>query len=177
VLATGAWTSLIRTGNFILPEIKPIRGQMISFSTAKRLFSKVIYSPRGYIVPRADGRILAGATVEDAGFDKEVNDAGTDFVRGHALEIAPSLINLEVHENWAGLRPFAADGLPVIGEFADAPNLLIATAHYRNGILLAPLTANILAEKIAEDSDSAYLKVFSPQRFQTNDLQALNTAV
>jgi glycine oxidase len=165
VLATGAWTSLIKADTFILPKIKPLRGQMISFYTAKRIFSKVIYSPRGYIVPRADGRVLAGATVEDAGFDKSVNAEGIDFVREHALEIAPSLVNLEIQDTWAGLRPFAADGLPIVGAISEIENLLIATAHYRNGILLAPLTAKILAEKIAENKDSDYMDVFSPNRF------------
>jgi len=166
VLATGAWTSLIKAENFILPQVKPIRGQMISFQTAKRLFQKVIYSPRGYIVPRADGRILVGATVEDVGFDKSMTDAGTEFLRETALEISPGLGNLEIHEKWVGLRPFAADGLPIIGAFAEVENLFIATAHYRNGILLAPLTAKIMAEKIAENLDSEYLEIFSPQKFR-----------
>ena len=79
ILATGAWTSLIKAGEFSMPQVKPIRGQMISFSYCETFFSKVIYSPRGYLVPRFDGRVLAGATVEDAGFDKSVNDAGIDF--------------------------------------------------------------------------------------------------
>jgi glycine oxidase len=174
VLATGAWTSLIKTGTFSLPRVLPLRGQMISFYTAKRIFSKVIYSPRGYIVPRADGRVLAGATVEDAGFDKSVNAEGIDFVREHALEIAPSLVNLEIQDTWAGLRPFAADGLPVVGGFSEIENLLIATAHFRNGILLAPLTAKILAEKIAENKDSDYFDFFSPERFES---KALNITV
>ena len=166
VLATGAWTSLIKAESFVLPQIKPIRGQIISFQTAKRLFQKVIYSPRGYIVPRADGRILVGATVEDVGFDKSITDAGTELLRETALEISPGLGNLEIHEQWAGLRPAAVDGLPIIGAFAEVENLFIATAHYRNGILLAPLTAKIMAEKIAENLDSEYLKIFSPQRFR-----------
>lgn len=173
VLATGAWTSFIKADNFILPSITPMRGQMIVFYTAKRIFSKVIYTPRGYIVPRADGRVLAGATVEDAGFDKTVTDEGVDFVREHALEIAPSLVNLEIQDAWAGLRPFAPDGLPVLGTFPEIENLLIATAHFRNGILLAPLTAKILAEKIADGTDSIYLDVFGSKRF----LQASNVAV
>jgi glycine oxidase len=177
VLATGAWTSFIKAGALDLPKIKPLRGQMISFFTAKRLFSKVIYSPRGYIVPRADGRVLAGATVEDAGFDKGITSEGIDFVRERALEIAPSLVNLDIQDKWAGLRPFAADGLPILGKFAEIENLFIASAHFRNGILLAPLTAKILAEKIAENSDSEYLRIFNPQRFQTNDLRVLNSAV
>ena len=167
VLATGAWTSLIKAENLALPRIRPIRGQVISFQTAKRLFHKVIYSPRGYIVPRADGRILVGATVEDAGFDKSVTDAAIEFLREVATEISPSLANLEIAEKWAGLRPFAADSLPVLGEFGKIENLFIATAHYRNGILLAPLTAKIMAEKIANNLDSEYFNFFSPNRFKT----------
>ena len=169
ILATGAWTSLIKSDeNASLPlEIKPIRGQIFSFRTAKRLFERVIYSPRGYIVPRADGRIIAGATVEDAGFDKSVTQNGIEFVRENALEIAPSLVNLEISESWAGLRPFAPDGLPILGEFPEIENLYIASAHYRNGILLAPITAKILADKIAENIESEYLDIFSPRRFKT----------
>jgi glycine oxidase len=167
VLATGAWTSLIKTGGFSMPEVKPIRGQMLSFQTAKRLFQTVIYSPRGYLVPRLDGRILVGATVEDVGFDKTTTDAGINFLRENALEIAPSLVNLNIAEKWAGLRPFAADGLPVLGAFPEVENLLIATAHYRNGILLAPVTAEIIADKVVGSVESKYLKAFSPRRFQT----------
>lgn len=165
ILATGAWTSLIQTDGFVLPKVKPIRGQMINFHTAKRLFSKVIYSPRGYLVPRQDGRILVGATSEDAGFEKVISDFASEILRETALEIAPSLVNLEITESWTGLRPFAADELPVLGEVA--PNLFIATAHYRNGILLTPITAKIMAEKIFENIDSQYFEAFSPKRFQT----------
>lgn len=166
VLATGAWTSLIKADGFALPKIKPIRGQIIEYHTAKRLFQKVIYSPRGYIVPRQDGRILVGATVEDAGFDKTVSENAAEFLRENAQEIAPNLINLKIHDEWIGLRPFAADGLPVLGAVEEIENLFIATAHYRNGILLAPITAKILADKIADNKDSDYLDNFSPRRFE-----------
>ena len=167
VAASGAWTSFIKTNGLPLPKVKPMRGQIIAFQTAKRLFQKVIYSPRGYLVPRLDGRILVGATVEDVGFDKNTTAAGIDFLRETALEIAPSLINLNIAESWAGLRPLAADGLPVLGAFPEVENLLIATAHYRNGILLAPLTAKIIADKIVGNVESEHLKSFSPRRFQT----------
>jgi glycine oxidase len=178
VLATGAWTSLVKTETVVLPRITPVRGQMIEFHTAKRLFQKVIYSPRGYLVPRADGRVLAGATVEDAGFDKRTTRAGIEFLQDNAFEIAPSLINLGIADRWAGLRPLALDGFPVLGSFPHVENLILATAHYRNGILLAPLTAQILAEKIAENNDSEYLKIFGPARFTApNGLRSLNTTV
>jgi glycine oxidase len=165
ILATGAWTSFIKTDGFMLPKIKPIRGQMISFQTAKRLFSKVIYSPRGYLIPRQDGRILAGATSEDAGFDKSISDLASEILRDNALEIAPSLVNLQISESWAGLRPFTSDGLPVLGEVAK--NLLVGTAHYRNGILLAPITAKILSERVVNNGDSRYFEAFSPNRFRS----------
>ncbi len=169
VLASGAWTSLVKSDarTLPLPIVRPIRGQMISFRTAKRLFAKVIYTPRGYLVPRADGRILSGATVEDVGFDKSLTESGIEFLLQNALEISPSLAGLEIFEKWSGLRPCAADGLPVLGMLPEFENLFIATAHYRNGILLAPLTAKILADKIADDKDSKYLESFSPRRFRT----------
>ena len=167
VFATGAWTSLIKTGDHVLPPVSPIRGQMISYKTAKRLFSRVIYSPRGYLVPRRDGRILAGATVEAVGFDKNITAGGREFLVENALEIAPRLINLQISQQWAGLRPFAADGLPILGAFPEIENLYVATAHYRNGILLAPKTAEILADMIVGNTESKYLKIFSPRRFFT----------
>lgn len=164
ILATGAWTSFIKTEGFSLPKVKPIRGQIVSYQTAKRLFSKVIYSPRGYLVPREDGRVLAGSTSEDVGFDKSVTDLGIEIIKEKVFEIAPSLANLEIKESWAGLRPFASDSLPVLGDLAE--NLLIATAHYRNGILLAPITAKIMAEKVVNNRNSRYFEAFSPYRFQ-----------
>lgn len=160
ILATGAWTSLIKADGLQLPKVKPIRGQMISFHTAKRLFTRVIYSPRGYIVPRKLGRILAGATVEDVGFENETTENGIEFVRRNTAEISPSLANLPIDEKWSGLRPFAENGLPIIGEIPEAENLYIATAHYRNGILLAPLTAKVLSEKISDRKESEFLRKF-----------------
>jgi len=167
-LATGAWTSLIksRENNLFLPNVKPIRGQILSFRTAKRLFSKVIYTSRGYLVPRLDGRILVGATVEDVGYDKNTTESGLKFLLKIALEISPQLANLEILDRWAGLRPCAEDGLPILGAFHEIENLYVATAHFRNGILLAPLTAKILADKIIGNADSKYLEIFSPQRFE-----------
>ncbi|HEX8369262.1 MAG TPA: glycine oxidase ThiO [Pyrinomonadaceae bacterium] len=173
ILTTGAWTSLVKVNDFDLPlKVRPIRGQMLSFQAAKRFFRHVVYSPRGYIVPRLDGRILTGATVEDVGFDKSVTEAAIDFLLEHALEIAPSLANLEITDKWSGLRPFAAHALPVLGAVPGAENLFAATAHYRNGILLAPLTAETLAGKILKDVESRYLQIFSPVRNQESRVRS-----
>jgi glycine oxidase len=174
VLATGAWTSLIKAEGLRMPPVKPVRGQIIAFQTAKRLFSKVIYSPRGYLVPRADGRLLAGATVEDAGFDASVTEAGIAVLRDRAFEIAPSLAGLPVSDSWAGLRPHAPDGLPVLGGFPGVEGLAVATAHYRNGILLAPLTARIMAELIIDGKRSPHLDRFGPARFAGSRLRVIS---
>ena len=166
VLATGAWTSLIKLGIADLPvKVEPVRGQIVAFQTAKRVFQRVIYSRRGYLVPRADGRILAGSTSEKVGFDKSVTGSATARLREVALEIAPSIASLPIADQWAGLRPFAADGLPVLGEIDGFTGLLIATAHYRNGILLAPITARVAADKLVNGVASRVFTDFGPGRF------------
>jgi glycine oxidase len=165
VLAAGAWTSLIASDGIEMPEVRPIRGQIIGFHTAKRLFSHVIYSPRGYLVPRADGRLIAGATVEDVGFDDAVTRSGIGLVSENAFEISPVLSGLSLSEKIAGLRPRTADGLPLIGSFPQVENLFVATAHYRNGILLAPLTASLMADIVTDGRVPALAAPFGVDRF------------
>ena len=166
IVTAGAWSSLLKIGNSVLPfpNVKPVRGQMIAFQTTKRLFSRVIYSSRGYIVPRKDGKILAGATVEDVGFDNKTTESGIESLLELSREISPGIANLSIVEKWSGLRPFSFDGLPIIGAVSDISNVFAATGHYRNGILLAPMTAKILADKIVDGKDSNYLKLCNPNR-------------
>lgn len=168
LLTAGAWTSLIKIGEKPLPiaRVKPIKGQMMSFYTSKQFINHVIYSPRGYIVPRRTGKILAGATVENVGFETHTTKKASKLIKENAEEIFPNLANLPIDDEWVGLRPFVADGSPIIGSFAELENLFVATAHYRNGILLAPLTAQILADKIISGKKSKYLETFSPDRFR-----------
>ncbi len=167
VLATGAWTSFIKYGGNIAPlvEVAPVRGQMLSFLSPEKLFTRVIHSGDGYLVPRAGNRILVGATVENAGFAKEVTEEGVEYLLKCAYAISPRLKGLEISEKWSGLRPRAADERPILGKYRDINGLYIATAHFRDGILLAPLTADILAEQILEGKTSKYLETFSPNRF------------
>ncbi len=162
ILSAGAWTSLIKPP---LARVIPIRGQMICFRPEKPLLRHVIFGPRGYLVPRRDGRILAGATVENAGFEDTVTAAGVESLRKMALELVPGLGNLEITETWSGLRPFSADGLPVLGGVPGIENLTVATGHFRNGILLAPITARIIAESLLEERGPEYLAAFAPGRF------------
>lgn len=164
VLTAGAWTTRICTLPF---RVKPIRGQMICFKPDRALLKHVVQGPNGYLVPRKDGRILAGATVEDAGFENMVTDVAVNSLREMALEILPSLGNLDITESWSGLRPFAPDGFPVLGRVPGMENLTVATGHYRNGILLAPLTAKLIADEIVDGRVSPYLSAFGAERSAT----------
>lgn len=166
VIAGGAWSSFIKTGT-AAPQIRiePVRGQMICFEAQPVLARHVIYSPRGYLVPRRDGRLLAGSTTEAAGFAKEVTARGLESIRDHALEIAPRIAELKLVDSWAGLRPRAPDELPVLGKTGETEGLFFATGHYRNGILLAPLTGELIATLIADNVVAVELQTFAPDRF------------
>ena len=166
IVASGAWSSLIQTSE-AQPQvaIEPVRGQMICFTPPQQLTRHVVFSPRGYIVPRRDGRLLAGSTSEAVGFDKSVTAAGIFSIRAHAEEISQKLEALPLSDSWAGLRPRAADGLPVLGQTAEVAGLFYATGHYRNGILLAPLTGELIATLIADKVVVPELRAFTPDRF------------
>jgi glycine oxidase len=168
VVATGAWTSFLTSQDKgALPvSIEPVRGQMLCFESNPRLARHVIYSPRGYVVPRLDGRLLAGSTTEHVGFEKRVTGQGLQAITSHALEIAPAVGDLPLLDSWAGLRPRAEDDWPVLGASAEAQGLFYATGHYRNGILLAPLTGALVAEQIMTGNASPLINAFSPNRFQ-----------
>jgi glycine oxidase len=170
VIACGAWTSFITAEGKAAPPpgIEPVRGQMLCFETKRGLARHVIYSPRGYIVPRLDGRLLAGTTTELAGFDKSVTIEGMRRITQHALEIAPAIEGLPLVDSWAGLRPRSMDDWPVMGACAETSGLFYATGHYRNGILLAPLTGEMLARQILTGTASPLLDAFSPARFHNN---------
>jgi glycine oxidase len=149
VIAAGSWTRFIKSSSPCkIPEIEPVRGQMICLEAKPQLTRHVIYSPRGYLVPRRDGRLLAGSTSEHVGFAKYITAGGIGTILRNALEISPGIANLPVVDAWAGLRPKPADGLPVLGRCDEIDGLFYATGHYRNGILLAPLTGELISEAI-----------------------------
>lgn len=163
IIAAGTWSSIIQ--HSAAPLIEPIRGQMICFDAKPQLTRHVIHSPRGYLVPRRDGRVLAGSTSEHAGFTKQVTAGGISFILANAQEISPAISNLPIVDTWSGLRPRAADGLPVLGPCDEIDGLVYATGHYRNGILLAPVTGELIAEAVVEGHVSPLLAAFTPGRF------------
>jgi glycine oxidase len=164
VIATGAWTSFIKLGDDEMPVVvQPVRGQMICFD-GPQVLRHVVHSPDGYLVPRFNGRTLAGATSERAGFDNTLTDDARIALLEMATRIGPVFGERKVIDQWSGLRPFAEDGLPVIGEIPGISRLFLATGHYRNGILLAPITARLAAEWLRQ-VDRVYFTRFGPDRF------------
>ena len=146
--------------------VHPVRGQMLALRSEGVQLKKVLRSQHGYLVPRRDGRIIAGSTLENAGFVKEVTPQGVRQILDAALELAPALADAKIVEEWSGLRPGTPDLLPIIGP-TDIAGLWLATGHYRNGILLAPATAKIMRDWIVTGKSNFNAESFSPLRFAT----------
>ena len=146
--------------------VHPVRGQMLALRSATVRLKKVLRSEYGYLVPRRDGRIIAGSTLENAGFAKQVTPQGVRQILDAALDLAPALIDAKIVDEWSGLRPGTPDLLPIIGP-TDITGLWLATGHYRNGILLAPATAKIMRDWIVTGKSNFNAESFSPLRFTT----------
>ncbi len=171
VNACGAWAGeLAGVPRRCVPPIAPIKGQMIALAAPINFVRRSTWIPGAYLVPREDGRLLIGATVESAGFDQRVTASGVGELLRAALAAAPSLGDFAITESWAGLRPGTPDGLPFLGR-TTTDGLLLATGHYRNGILLAPATARLIADAVEGRDDSA-LEPFSLARLGTEDASA-----
>jgi glycine oxidase len=142
----------------------PVRGQMLALRHPKIQLRRVLRSERAYLVPRLDGRLVAGSTLENVGFVKQVTSEGIHKILEGVRELVPALQDAEIIETWAGLRPGTSDGLPIIG-ITQMNGLLIATGHYRNGVLLAPATAAIIRDLIVEGKTGMNIAAYSPLRF------------
>jgi glycine oxidase len=165
VNCAGAWAGTI--GPFALPT-RPVKGQMLCLAMPFRtLIQHVVRSPNVYLIPRSDGRLLVGATVEEAGFDKRTEPNTIQRLHKTALELVPKLADARILEDWAGLRPGTPDALPILGA-TPIPNYYVATGHFRDGILLAPITARMMADVIEGRDPGFVLVPFSPSRFIEN---------
>jgi glycine oxidase len=161
VLAAGAWSAGI-SGSRFARSVTPARGQLVSYAASP--LRHVVYGPRGYIVPRGSATI-GGSTMENVGFDPATTEEGLRKVRSAAEEICPGLGASPVAAAWAGLRPVTPDMLPVIGFDPEYKSLLYACGHSRNGVLLAPLTGNLVADLVTATPLSYDLSQFRPDRF------------
>ncbi|MGH7994118.1 MAG: FAD-dependent oxidoreductase, partial [Limisphaerales bacterium] len=156
----GAWAGAIGPHKF---PVRPVKGQMLATVGGPEL-KHVIRGAHVYLVPRSDGRIVIGSTLEDAGFNKQTDADAIEKIFQAATELVPGLSNSRRHEDWAGLRPGTPDNLPIVGETASR-GYFVATGHYRDGILLAPITAQLMTDLILRRNLIHDLTSFSPARF------------
>jgi len=163
VIAAGSWSAeVVKSPQ---PFVKPIRGQLLSLSMERRPATRVIWGTECYIVPWREGTVLVGATVEDVGFDERTTAAGLRGLLNTAVELMPALEQAQFREARAGLRPKTADELPAIGRSSTMPHVFYAAGHYRNGVLLAPLTASLIADLVLDGRERPELADVRPDRF------------
>ena len=164
VMAAGCWSgNLLKQAGVTIPVL-PARGQMLALKGAALPFSRVIHGHKCYLVPRRDNRIVVGSTIEYVGFHKGITAMGIASLLSSATDLVPLLKDFEVVETWSGLRPDTTDHLPVLGP-CDIENLYLATGHFRNGILLAPITAQLITQCIVDGSAPDRITPFSASRF------------
>jgi glycine oxidase len=160
VNCAGAWAGQIAPYEF---PVRPVKGQMLAVIGGPPL-KHVLRGDKVYLVPRSDGKIVIGSTLEDAGFNKQLDVDTVENLLNAAIDLVPELARARQHEAWAGLRPGTPDGLPILGKTAT-PGYFIASGHYRDGILLAPVTAKVMADLVLGKSFNREISSFAPFRF------------
>jgi glycine oxidase len=168
VLAAGAWAGQLahRSLGLELP-VEPVRGQIVLLEAVTGGECPLILAGNGgYLIPRADGRILAGSTFERVGFDKRVTGGGVRSILEGAIRLAPALADARVSTSWAGLRPESPDRLPYLGRVPGLSGLVVAAGHFRDGLLLAPVTAEVVAAVLAGEPPPLDLSAFAPDRMR-----------
>lgn len=163
VLAAGSWTSLVDAPRSDGPRVVPARGQIVEVKTSVPLLDSVVFGPDCYLVPRADGRLLIGSTLEFVGFRREVTAGAVAKLLGAAIRLLPALAEAELSATWSSFRPYTSDELPLLGP-STTPGLVLMSGHYRNGILLAPISARIVADSVTGKKPPIDLAPFSPER-------------
>jgi glycine oxidase len=148
VVASGAWTAELLASTGIELPIEPVLGQMILFRGPPGLVSRITLYRGHYVIPRRDGRVLAGSTLEYVGFDKHTTEQGRSELMRFAYEVIPDLEPLLIERHWAGLRPGSPDGTPVVSRHPGLENLYINAGHFRNGVVLGPASARLLADHV-----------------------------
>lgn len=164
VLAAGAWSGRLAHMLNLPLDVFPIKGEAFSVFSTLQPIQKTIYSHGCYIVPKDGNRLLVGASSTDCGFDNRLTIDGLQQLMAKALRLLPALKNCPLEKTWASLRPQTKDGLPYFGPVASFDNLLAATGHYRNGILLSPLTGEIIARMVTGEKIDVSLAPFTDKR-------------
>ena len=148
LLAGGAWSAKLLKNISINVEVEPVKGQMILFKTELGKIKRITLSQDRYVIPRKDGRVLVGSTLEHTGFKKEVTSSAREELMAEAFRIIPALEKAEVEHHWAGLRPGSTDGIPYICAIPEMEGLYLNTGHFRNGVVLGPASARLMSDLI-----------------------------
>jgi glycine oxidase len=164
VISSGAWSAQLQNLPRPLP-VFPVRGQMLALQTLPSPLTHIVQSSGCYLIPRAGDRVLVGGTVERVGFDSTITPVAIQQLRSAATRLLPALASATVEATWCGLRPCTPDELPILGSDPDVHGLYYATGHYRNGILLAPITADLISALICGSDTLAQLNTFRIDRF------------
>jgi len=169
IVASGAWTAgLLESTGLTLP-IEPVRGQMILFKGPPGLVSRIALYKGRYVIPRRDGHVLVGSTLEYAGFEKQTTQQGLQELKQSAFELIPDLAAHTLVQHWAGLRPGSPDGIPVTGPHPEIVNLFINAGHFRNGVVLGPATARLLTDQLLERSPDLDPQPYLPENRLKNE--------
>jgi glycine oxidase len=171
VNAAGSWGGELRGLEPDKVRFWPVRGQIICFEAPAGALRPSLFSPDGILVPRRDGRLIAGSIFEDAGFNKSVTLAGIATITSAVAAMVPGLRDVAFREAWAGLRPASDDLMPVIGESPSVPGVFYAAGHFRCGVLLSALTGQVIADLIAGRKPPVDLTPFSPARFRSGTIK------
>ncbi len=146
VVTAGAWSGQLLSALGRQVPIRPVKGQMLLLHARPGLLSRIVLEPGHYLIPRRDGRVLVGSTMEEAGYDKQTTEAARDELLDTALRLVPALGDYPVERHWAGLRPGSPDGVPYIGEHPEVAGLFVNSGQFRNGVVMAPASARLLAD-------------------------------
>lgn len=148
IVCGGAWAAQLLVQLDVQLPVRPVKGQMIAYQAPKDLLQRVVLKDGRYIIPRADGLLLVGSTLEEAGFDKTTDEAALASLQQSAEAILPALATCKVVHQWAGLRPGSPEGIPFIGVLPEWPNVFVNAGHYRNGLVLAPASTHLLVDQL-----------------------------
>ncbi|WP_307341794.1 glycine oxidase ThiO [Caldalkalibacillus uzonensis] len=166
VLSSGAWTSFFEGDVHVRLPVVPIRGQICAYQQGQEKIKHIIFSSQGYVLAKGNGTIVCGASEDIAGFDTSTTEKGIDRLVKWSRHLFPFLKEKDPFHRWAGLRPATQDGYPLLGRLRHMPSVIVASGHYRNGILLSPVTAKVIADVVEGRQPNVKIDMFDPHRFQ-----------
>lgn len=162
LICSGAWSKAVAQNETI--DVKPVKGQMLIFDAQPGLVNRVVMNNGKYVIPRRDGKVLAGSTLEDVGFDKKTTEQAKEELADIAIDMFPALASCPISKHWAGLRPASPEGIPYIGLMEEFDNLYINAGHYRNGLVLAPASVALLSSILCGEAAPVPKEPYDPQR-------------